>query len=224
MKRLSKRKTKEPETSTPYYKLVLLGENGVGKTQLLHRLNEENYDKNYCPTFGLDFRIKTIKDENGNPLNDIQMIDIPGETDELHKSIENDYIQSAHAFLVVFDVSNEFSVINAVSIKDKYASKIIKNPGLKKWYLIGNKKDKDSSGKNIPPQYKDKFDNYFEVSSKTSITSVFDDILEQIVKDLDDVYRENRYVNNDSDEEKEDFEIDFIKAHGDIFNEECEIF
>ena len=65
---------------------------------------------------------------------------------------------------------------------------------------------------------------YFEVSSKTSITSVFNDILEQIVKDLDDVYRENRYINNDSDEEKEDFEIDFIKAHGDIFNEECEIF
>ena len=50
---------------TPYYKLVLLGENGVGKTQLLHRMNDENFDRKYSPTFGLDFLIKSIFGDKG---------------------------------------------------------------------------------------------------------------------------------------------------------------
>ena len=59
-KKSSKFKSKDQDPSTPYYKLIIIGENEVGKTQLLHRLNEENFEEKYSPTFGIDFRIKSI--------------------------------------------------------------------------------------------------------------------------------------------------------------------
>ena len=70
IRKFSKLKTKEQDLTTPYYKLVIIGENEVGKTQLLHRLNDENFDEKYSPTFGIDFRIKTIFEEKGkvNPF------------------------------------------------------------------------------------------------------------------------------------------------------------
>ena len=60
MKRLSRKKTRDQDSSVPYYTLIIIGDNKVGKTQLLHRLNGEEFQRDYFPTFGVDFRIKTI--------------------------------------------------------------------------------------------------------------------------------------------------------------------
>ena len=227
MKRISKRKTKEQEQTTPYYTLVLIGDNNVGKTQILHRLNGEKFEEKYFPTFGVDFRIKKSLDEKGKHANDIQMIDVAGEKDTIHINIEKDFINIADAFLVVFDLSNEESVIKACDIKKEYSKKIDELPyknSAAKWYLIGNKKDIGESGKRIPSQYKNRFDRYFEISSKTSISSEFENILDSIIKDLNNTVKENKNINNELENENEEFEEDFLKAHQDIFNDDCEIF
>ena len=83
-KRYSKLKSQDQDPSTPYYKLILIGENEVGKTQILHRLNDEKFEEKYSPTFGIDFRIKSIFEEKGKLKNDIQILDIAGESDEIH--------------------------------------------------------------------------------------------------------------------------------------------
>lgn len=223
-KKISKTKTREQESYTPYYKLILIGENEVGKTELLRRFTGEKYLGIYYPTFGVDFRIKSIYDEKGNLSTDVQLIDIAGEKDEMHTKIEDDFIKNANAFLCVFDINDENSVIKAVNIKESYEDKLGEFKKNKKWYLIGNKKDKDLLDKKIPSQYKNRFNNYFEISANTSKDSEFDIILRKIIEELNLQQKENKGIIDDSEMEKENFEIDFETAHGNVFDEECEIF
>ena len=224
MKRLSRKKTRDQDSSVPYYTLIIIGDNKVGKTQLLHRLNGEKFQKDYFPTFGVDFRIKTTNNGKGKILYDIQMIDFAGEKDDMHNSIIDEFVNIANIFLVVFDISKEVSVIKAMDIRKEYESKITNHNINRKWYLIGNKKDLDVSDNKIPPQYRDKYDNYFELSCKTSKDEQFEKILKTIIEDLNLSTKENKNLNKEPEEEKEPFNIDFLEAHGKVFDEDCIIF
>ena len=79
----------------------------------------------------------------------------------------------------------------------------------------------DTSGNKIPPQYRDKFDNYFEISCKTSIDDEFGKILKQIVIDLDLRMKENKNLINEPEKENEPIDINFLDENGNIFDEEC---
>ena len=220
MKKKLRTKTRESEKSTPYYKLVLIGENEVGKTQLLHRMSNENFDEKYSPTFGLDFRIKPILGDKGKHLGDLQIIDIAGKTDDIHEKIESDFINDANAFLCLFDISNVYSLDKAIRIMESYKNKISSDLNTTKWYLVGNKKDLDKKGNEVPNYYKTKFENYFEISTKTSKDEVFKRMIRDITHDLNLGERENKNFNFDTDNnsQNEQFNID------DLFNEECNIF
>ena len=222
-KRYSKLKSQDQDPSTPYYKLILIGENEVGKTQILHRLNDEKFEEKYSPTFGIDFRIKSIFEEKGKLKNDIQILDIAGESDEIHLKIEDDFINDAHAFLCLFDLSDQSSLDRAIKIMEKYKNKLDPDASPKKWYLIGNKKDLDIKREGVPNYYKARFDNYFEVSAKNSKNDEFQRIIDIIAYDIHKSEKESRSFNPENDK-KEPFEIDFIKSHGDLFDEECIIF
>jgi len=221
MKRKSSNlKTKNNEKVSPYYKIVLIGENEVGKTQLLHRMNDEHFDEKYSPTFGLDFRIKPIFGDKGKHLADLQIVDIAGDTDDIHVTIERDFIDDANAFLCLFDISNVYSLDRAIRIMEKYKSKISTDLSSKKWYLVGNKKDLDTKGNEVPNYYKTKFENYFEISTKTSKDEVFQRMIRDITHDLNLSERENKNFNIDSIDvnQNDQNEID------ELFNEECKIF
>ena len=247
-KKISDIKNKEQEYTTPYYKLVLIGENEVGKTQMLHRLNDENFEERYSPTFGVDFRVKSFFGEKGKLLYDLQIIDIAGETDQIHLRIEKDFIKEADAFLCLFDLSDDFSLNRNTKIVDEYKDLIGDKAEKKKWYLVGNKKDIDINSKGIPYYYKAKFKNYFEVSCKTSKKEEFQKIIELVTYDLSKKENEEekekekeKEKENEEEKEKENeeekkkeneeensnndaFEIDFIKKHENLFDEECIIF
>ena len=46
----------------------------------------------------------------------------------------------------------------------------------------------------------------------------------KIIEELNLSQKENKGIIDDSEMEKENFEIDFETAHGNVFDEECEIF
>ena len=183
-------------------------------------MNDENFDEKYSPTFGLDFRIKPIYGDKGKHLGDLQIVDIAGDTDDIHLTIESDFINDANAFLCLFDISNVYSLDRAIRIMESYKNKITSDLSYKKWYLIGNKKDLDTKGNEVPNYYKTKFENYFEISTKTSKDEVFQRMIRDIIHDLNSGEKENKNFNFDTDskDQNEQFEID------ELFNEECNIF
>ena len=223
-RKYSKLKSQDQDPSTPYYKLILIGENEVGKTQILHRLNDEKFEEKYYPTFGIDFRIKSIYEEKGKLKNDIQILDIAGESDEIHLKIENDFINDAHAFLCLFDLSDQPSLDRAIKLMEKYKNKIDPDATQKKWYLIGNKKDLDIKREGVPNYYKARFDNYFEVSAKNSKNEEFQRMIDIIAYDIHKIEKENKYLNTDINNKQKEPEIVFMKSHHDLFDEECNIF
>ena len=229
-RKLSKLKSKEQDKSIPYFKLILIGENEVGKTQILHRLNNEQFDEKYSPTFGIDFRIISINEEKSKLKYDLQILDIAGQSDKIHLDIEENFINDAHAFLCLFSLADQFSLDRAIKIVESYKRRIkVENEGKneiksKRWYLLGNKKDLDKKREAVPYSYKSKFDNYFEVSAKYSKNEEFNIIIDTIAHDLFVSKNESKY--NDDYENKmpnNDFQRDFIKSHGELFNEECKI-
>lgn len=42
------------------YKVVVLGDGAVGKTSICHRFTDDNFEKSYKQTVGLDFFIKQV--------------------------------------------------------------------------------------------------------------------------------------------------------------------
>ena len=223
-KRQSKKINQEKERSIPYYKLILIGENGIGKTQIMRKFNNEEYQDNYFPTYGVDFRMVKINKDKGELSSEIQIIDIAGEKDKIHELVEGDLIKGVHAFLCVFNISDEFSVKKAVEIKNKYKNKLGAYGKEVLWYLIGTQKDLDIIGKQVPPKYKYEFKNYFEISAKDSKPEEFKKILDEVIGDVSLKILENRFITN-KDEKQEDNNIDedFLDAHGNVFDEDCKI-
>uniref|UniRef100_A0A915A2Q7 Uncharacterized protein n=1 Tax=Parascaris univalens TaxID=6257 RepID=A0A915A2Q7_PARUN len=43
------------------FKLLLIGDSGVGKTSIIHRFTEDAFSPTYISTIGIDFKVKTIE-------------------------------------------------------------------------------------------------------------------------------------------------------------------
>lgn len=55
-------KLKRKDESYDYLvKLIIIGDSGVGKTNILMRFCEQDFKNNYVATIGVDFKIKTIQ-------------------------------------------------------------------------------------------------------------------------------------------------------------------
>ena len=76
----------------------------------------------------------------------------------------------------------------------------------------------DKKENEVPNYYKTKFENYFEISTKTSKDEVFQRMIRDIMHDLNLGERENKNFNLDIGSQNEQLKID------ELFNEECNIF
>ncbi|KAM0675152.1 hypothetical protein GVAV_001495 [Gurleya vavrai] len=92
------------------FKIILIGDSGVGKTCLIKRYTDEIYQQNYISTIGVDFKIKTIQ-VNNEPVK-LQIWDTAGQ--ERFRTITNSYYRGAHGIIVVFDLTDRES-FNSVS-------------------------------------------------------------------------------------------------------------
>ena len=93
-------------------KYVIVGDSSVGKSCLLLRFAEDQFNENYMTTIGVDFRFKTVTSNNKNIK--LQIWDTAGQ--ERFRTITNTYYKSnhkkhvgAHAVLLVYDITNEES-------------------------------------------------------------------------------------------------------------------
>ncbi|CAG9332072.1 unnamed protein product [Blepharisma stoltei] len=86
------------------YKIVLVGEAGVGKTHLLSRYIKGTLPKNPTSTIGVEFATRTVPLESGGIVK-AQIWDTAGQ--ERYRAITCAHYRRAVGALLVYDVTNE---------------------------------------------------------------------------------------------------------------------
>ena len=163
-----------------FINIITLGESSVGKSSIINRYVENNFDYNFVSTLGVDFRKKIIN-INGENIR-LKIWDTAGQ--EKFRSIQKQYYRNSDGILLVFDVT-KFDTFNVLeewinSIKNQTSNDIIV-------VLVGNKIDlnnkviSDDEIKNFANDNKFK---YFLTSAATgkNINEVFDYIVKEIYK------------------------------------------
>lgn len=116
------------------FKLLLIGDSGVGKSSLLLRFADDTFTDSHISTIGVDCKIRTIN-LDGKTVK-LQLWDTAGQ--ERFRTITPSYYRSAHGIIVVYDVTDQESfnsVKTWLSEIDKLASSNVSK------LLVGNKCD-----------------------------------------------------------------------------------
>ena len=87
------------------FKILTIGESGVGKTCILRRFVENKFLKNHLATIGIDFKTKNIEID-GTPIK-LKIRDTAGQ--ERFRNITNQYYKGADGIILVFDVTDQKS-------------------------------------------------------------------------------------------------------------------
>lgn len=126
--------TEEEENYNMIFKIVLVGDSGVGKTNLLLRYLKNEFNTQTKATVGVEFGNTKVQIDNA--LIKAQIWDTAGQ--ERYRSITSAYYKGAHGALIVYDITRKDSFDSV----EKWLSDL-KNNGEEKMVImaIGNKCD-----------------------------------------------------------------------------------
>merc|ERR1712198_419784 len=116
------------------FKLLLIGDSGVGKTCILFRFSDDMFNTTFISTIGIDFKLKTIH-LNGKLIK-LQIWDTAGQ--ERFHTITTAYYRGALGVMLVYDITRPTSFDNLA----KWLRTILEhsNADVEKM-IIGNKCD-----------------------------------------------------------------------------------
>ena len=166
------------------FKIITLGNSGVGKTSIIKRYLNNSFDDNTLSTIGLEFSLKKIKLEEGKEIN-LKLIDTGGQ--ERFKSLSTSYLKNAEGVLFVFALNNKESfeelknwieIFNDNSLNKVYIAK----------YIVGNKcdiKDRYINEDSIKEFSNNNGMKYFEISAKNNIN------IENLFQEMGEILYDN---------------------------------
>jgi len=165
------------------FKLLLIGDSGVGKSCLLLRFADDTYTETYISTIGVDFKIRTV--EIDGKVIKLQIWDTAGQ--ERFRTITSSYYRGAHGIIVVYDVTDEetyTAVERWMTEIDRFAG-----PEVNKM-IVGNKCDMVTKKVVDYAKAKEYADGlgipFFETSAKdnNNVEQAFLDLTRDIKKDM----------------------------------------
>ena len=134
----SQRQRAEQRANQEYdylFKIVLIGDSGVGKSQLLARFTKDEFNLESKATIGVEFATQSIQAKNGKTIK-AQIWDTAGQ--ERYRAVASSYYRGAVGALVVYDITNNRSWLNVDSWMNELRNKA--PPGMV-ILLVGNKCD-----------------------------------------------------------------------------------
>lgn len=147
------------------FKLLIIGDSGVGKSSLLLRFADDVFTGNFITTIGVDFKIRTVEIE-GEKVK-LQIWDTAGQ--ERFRTITSTYYRGTHGVIVVYDVCSGESFANV----KRWLHEIDQNCDNVNRILVGNKCD-DPENKVVLTEDAHRFADQmgiqlFETSAKDNI-------------------------------------------------------
>ena len=172
---------KKSSESSVTFKILTIGESGVGKTCILRRFVENKFLKNHLATIGIDFKTKTLN------INDqeikLKIWDTAGQ--ERFRNITTQYYKGADGIVLVYDVTDDASYDKIRDWMDQIVHNTQKDEiGL---VLLGNKCDMEP--RNVTEEQGNKLAeelkiSYFETSALNGqgINEAFEQLTRDIMK------------------------------------------
>jgi small GTP-binding protein len=196
------------------FKLILIGNSGVGKSSILNRYMNKAFEESYKCTIGVDFLMKSIE-INGKTVK-LQLWDTAGQ--EKYKSMVASYYRGANVALVVFDITSHESFDSLPLWIENYYKN---GPEQKNIILIGNKKDMIEE-RQVTQEEAELFSQtnnmiYFETSAKDgdNIDYVFTYAAEKLVEFYSSQKETNikRQINQTNELQSQSFKEIRIEEH-----------
>jgi Ras-related protein Rab-1A len=170
------------------FKVIIVGEAGVGKSCLLRRYADQSFTENYINTIGVDFKVRTL-DVNGRTVK-LNIWDSAGQ--ERFRTIVNTYYRGAHGICVVYDITDTESFEKVGDWLHDVGE--LAEPSAKK-LIIGSKLDLEGK-RTVPLETVEKYAEslgiqHIETSSKNgqNVNHVFSEMTKMLLLDVagDDV-------------------------------------
>lgn len=115
------------------FKVLLVGQPGVGKTSIVDRYAKGLFPENHLSTIGVDYRVKTVQISNGK-LVKLQLWDTAGQ--ERFRSVTTQYFRGSNAVIFVFALNDAESFA-----KLPFWIDTVKEHSVQYFILVGNKAD-----------------------------------------------------------------------------------
>jgi len=148
-----------------FFKILLIGDSGVGKSCLLLRFADDSWTETHISTIGVDFKIKTLEID-GKTVK-LQIWDTAGQ--ERFRTITSSYYRGAQGIILVYDCTDRESFNNVkqwMGEIDRYACENVNK------LLVGNKCDlvtEKTVDVNTAKEFADSYDiPFIETSAKTA--------------------------------------------------------
>ncbi|KAM8975442.1 ras-related protein Rab-38 [Pelodytes ibericus] len=155
------------------YKILVIGDLGVGKTSIIKRYVHQNFSPHYRATIGVDFALKVLNWDSETVVR-LQLWDIAGQ--ERFGNMTRVYYREAVGAFIVFDVTRPATFEAVTKWKEDLDSKLTLSNGIPvSAVLLANKCDQGKDGLQNNCTKMDQFCKehgfvgWFETSAKENI-------------------------------------------------------
>ena len=189
----------EEEESSSYdllYKIIIIGDTCVGKSNILTRYLKNEFKENSKSTVGVELGSKFLKVKGIGAK--VQIWDTAGQ--ERYRSITSSYFKGSHGCFIVYDITSEISFDNVEKWYEQAQKEAGKDISV---ILVGNKCDLENERKVPKEKGEEKAKSFkcpfFETSalSKVNINEIFNEM-------VNNIYERTGGVKN---EDEDDIEI-----------------
>ena len=177
------------------YKIIIIGDSNVGKSNILSRYTKDQFQGNSKATVGVELGTKFVKVEGVGAK--LQIWDTAGQ--ERYRSLTSSYYKGCHGCFIVYDITNEASFESISTWYEQAVKEAGKDVSL---ILVGNKCDLENERKVSKEQGEEKAKtmnaSFFETSALSKVN--IDDIFNEIVNNI---YQRTKGQKNDDDDDIE---------------------